>query len=398
MVVKTAEAVCVGHPDKLCDLIAETLLDHVLSEDPGARCAFEVSASGRVITVMGEVSTKARLKVREWTRGVLARAGYNPLGVWVRVRLRRQSADIAQAVTTSMEARGGDDSAHSTLGAGDQGTVYGYATAENEQMLPTPLVLAHDLCKRLDDARTQGAITGIRSDGKAQVSVAYDDEGTPCHVSAVVVSIQHDKSKDLETLRREVTSLIIHPALQSMRLPLGEDALVLVNPAGSWTLGGALADTGLTGRKLAVDTYGGLAPHGGGAFAGKDPSKVDKSAALMARRIAKTIVRSGLAREAVVSVSYAIGRAEPVAFQVDTQGTGSVSDEAITQAAGRVFSLRPSAMIEFLSLRMPFWAESATYGYFRPTLSASWERECYSEAQALKEVATKYAHSDSAHQ
>ena len=209
MVVKTAEAVCVGHPDKLCDLIAETLLDHVLSEDPGARCAFEVSASGRVITVMGEVSTNARPRVREWTRGVLARAGYNPLGVWVRVNVRHQSPNIAQAVSTSLEARGGDDSAHATLGAGGQGTVYGYATAENEQMLPTPLVLAHDLCKRLDDARTQGAITGIRSDGKAQVSVVYDEDGKPSHGSAVVVSIQHDKSKDLETLRREVTSLII---------------------------------------------------------------------------------------------------------------------------------------------------------------------------------------------
>lgn len=283
MVVKTAEAVCVGHPDKLCDLISESLLDRVLLRDASARCAFEVSASGRVITVMGEVTTRAHLKVREWTRGVLAQAGYNPLGFWVRVNLRKQSPNIAGAVSTSLEAQGGDDSAHSMLGAGDQGTFYGYATSENVEMLPTPLVLAQDMCKRLDTARVEGVIKGIKSDGKAQVSVAYNEENEPTHITAVVVSIQHDTSKDLETLRREVTSLIIHPALG--KLPLADDAVVLVNPAGAWTLGGPVADTGLTGRKLAVDTYGGLAAHGGGAFAGKDPSKVDKSGALMARRI-----------------------------------------------------------------------------------------------------------------
>lgn len=396
MSVRTAEAACIGHPDKLCDLIAETLLDRVLFRDASARCAFEVSASGRIITVMGEVTTTAKLRIREWTRQALTRTGYNPLGFVVRVNLRLQSPDIAGVVSTSMEATDGDDSAHVRLGAGDQGTVYGYATDENYEMLPTPLAIAQDICKRLDTARMEGTITGINSDGKAQVSVAYDDAGQPVSVEAVVVSIQHDKAKNLKDLRQEVTSVIINPALKD--LPLGEGAVVLVNPAVQWTLGGPKADVGLTGRKLAVDTYGGLAPHGGGAFAGKDPSKVDKSAALMARRIAKTIVRSGLAREVVVSVSYAIGRAEPVAFQVDTRGTGSLPDNAITQAARQVFSLRPSAMIEILRLRMPFWAESATYGYFRPTLSASWERECYSEAQALKEVATKHAHSDSAHQ
>lgn len=391
MVVKTAEAVCVGHPDKLCDLIAESLLDRVLLRDASARCAFEVSASGRVITVMGEVTTSARLRIREWTRAVLAQAGYNPLGFWVRVNVRRQSPNIAQAVSASMEANEGDTSAHVLLGAGDQGTVYGYATAENMEMLPTPLVIAQDICKRLDAARVEGTMSGIQSDGKAQVSVAYGADNTPTHVTAVVVSIQQDQGKSLEVLRREVTSLIIHPALQAVSLPLADDAVVLVNPAGVWTIGGAKADTGLTGRKLAVDTYGGLAAHGGGAFAGKDPSKVDKSGALMARRIAKTVVRAGLAREATVAISYAIGRAEPVVFHVNTHGTGTQPDHLITQAARGMFCLRPSAMIEFLRLRRPVWADHATYGYFHERVIALWEHDRYTEAEALHREVNRLA-------
>lgn len=382
MDIRTCESTCVGHPDKLCDLIADTILDDLLFEDPSARCAVEVMATKGRIIVAGEITSSARVCVRESVRRALIRAGYAPFGWRVNVHTHSQSPDIAAGVNTSLEARGGDESAYVSLGAGDQGTVYGYATAETPEHLPLPLVLAHDICRRLDKARTEGTIRGIGCDGKAQVSLRYEDEQA-VGVEAVVVSIQHTKDTNLEELRRTVRTQVIAPALARHDLHIDQDTLVLVNPAGPFTLGGPAADTGLTGRKLAVDTYGGLAPHGGGAFSGKDATKVDRSAAYMARLIAETIVDAHLADEAVVALSWAIGKADPVAVSVDSRGTGIVTDEVLAEAVRAVFDLRPEAIIEQLRLRQPLFAEHATYGHF--TKSSRWNHFTLS-TQELREA------------
>lgn len=371
-IVRTAEAVCVGHPDKLCDLIADQILDDILWEDKAARVAVEVLAAGRTITVAGEITTTCHPHIRDSVRDGLRQAGYEPAKFRVRLRVRHQSPDIANGVTTSLEARGGDESAFALQGAGDQGTVYGYATTETKEMLPLPLVLAHDICRRLDQARKDGQIKGIKSDGKAQVSVTYDNAGRAVEVCAVVVSVHHDENKDLEELSQEVKTLVIAPACEP-HLPIAENAHILVNPSGKFTIGGPTADTGLTGRKLAVDTYGGLAAHGGGAFSGKDASKVDRSAAYMARVIAKTIVAADLAEEATVAISYAIGKADPVAFSVDTAGSGLYPDTVLTRAASAVFPLRPAAIIDALNLRRPGFSRFSTYGHFGGT--GAWENE-----------------------
>lgn len=270
--VHTAESVCAGHPDKLADQIADQILDDILCKDKAARVAVEVMAAGRRIIVTGEITTDHRPRIRESVRTALARAGYSPLGFLIYVWTRRQSGDISAGVTTSLEAREGDSSAFALQGAGDQGTVYGYATAETPERLPLPLVLAHRICGRLDTARTEGTIGGIKPDRKAQVSVRYDDTGTPEAINTVIVSVQHDAGKDLAALEREVRSLVIAPACQTY-LPTDEHTEILMNPSGRFVEGGPRADTGLTGRKLMVDTYGGLAPHGGGAFSGKDHSR-----------------------------------------------------------------------------------------------------------------------------
>ena len=361
--VRSAEAVCIGHPDKLCDLIADQILDEILYTDRNARVAVEVMATGRRIIVTGEISTNARVDLRDCVRTALTAAGYKPWRFLVYVWVRRQSSDINDGVTTSLEARHGDESAYCLQGAGDQGTVYGYACTDTPERLPLPLVLAHEICKRLDQARKQGTITGIFSDGKAQVSVRYDEVGKPLSIETVVVSVQHDKFKDFEVLRREITSLIVGPACQPY-LPVSPDTVVLVNPSGRFVQGGPKADTGLTGRKLMVDTYGGLAGHGGGAFSGKDPSKVDRSGAYMARLIAKTVVDADLAPRCQVAISYAIGKADPVAFSVDTLGTGQYTDEIITAAARDVFNLRPAAIIDQLGLRATGFVRYSTYGHF----------------------------------
>ena len=364
-VVKTAEAVCIGHPDKLCDLIADQILDEILYEDRNARVAVEVMAAGRRIIVTGEVSANVRVRsgIRASVRTALSNAGYKPWWFLVYVWVRHQSQDISDGVTTSLEARAGDDSAYCLQGAGDQGTVYGYACNETPERLPLPLVLAHKICRRLNEARAQGAIKGIFSDGKAQVSVRYDDAGKPKAVDCVVVSVQHSELKDSDELRREITSLIIGPACDT-HLPIGDETTVLVNPSGRFVEGGPKADTGLTGRKLMVDTYGGLAGQGGGAFSGKDASKVDRSGAYMARLIAKTVVDARLASSCQVGISYAIGKADPVAFSVDTLGTGQYTDQLLTAAVRDVFNFRPAAIIDQLGLRAPGFVRYSTYGHF----------------------------------
>ncbi|MEQ3537171.1 methionine adenosyltransferase [Cutibacterium avidum] len=369
--VRTAESVCVGHPDKLCDLISDQILDDIVWEDKTARVAVEVMATGRRIIVTGEISANHRPRIRDSVRSALVRAGYSPWRFLIYVWVRRQSPDIDAGVSTSLEARAGDETAHVLQGAGDQGTVYGYATDETPQRLPLPLVLAHRVCERLDTARREGTITGIKSDGKAQVSVRYDDTGTPVAVDTVVVSVQHDAGKDLGELARQVKTMVVAPACEA-HLPIDDHTEVLVNPSGRFVVGGPAADTGLTGRKLMVDTYGGLAAHAGGAFSGKDPSKVDRTGAYMARLIAKTVVDARLAHECQVSISYAIGKADPVAFHIDTLGTGEHPDWLLTEAAREVFPLRPAAMIDALKLRSPRYTDLATYGHFGRGLSP-WE-------------------------
>lgn len=392
--VRSAEAVCIGHPDKLCDLIADQILDEILYADPNARVAVEVMATGRRIIVTGEISTKAHVRIRESVRTALTAAGYKPWRFLVYVWVRRQSNDINDGVTTSLEARHGDESAYCIQGAGDQGTVYGYACTDTPQRLPLPLVLAHEICKRLDAARKQGTITGIFSDGKAQVSVRYNDAGKPQAVETVVVSVQHDKSKDFDELRREITSMIIGPACSSY-LPVDENTTILVNPSGRFVEGSPKADTGLTGRKLMVDTYGGFAGHGGGAFSGKDPSKVDRSGAYMARLIAKTVVDAHLAEECQVSISYAIGKADPVAFAIDTLGTGEHPDELITAAARDVFNLRPAAIIDQLHLKSPGYVRYSTYGHFGDC-TRKWE-DTWTTSRELVKVVKNHAHQANSH-
>ncbi|KTF04697.1 S-adenosylmethionine synthase [Trueperella bernardiae] len=394
MSTKTAEAVCIGHPDKLCDLISDTILDDILYEDPAARVAVEVMASGHRIIVTGEITSKVRPRIRESVRYALVKAGYVPWRFVTFVWVRRQSPDINAGVTRSLEARFGDDTEFALQGAGDQGTVYGYATTETPERLPLPLVLSHEICTRLDNARKDGTITGIKSDGKAQVTVRYDAAGKPVAIETVVVSIQHDAAKDLDELASEVRTLIVAPACKPY-LPISADTEILVNPSGLFTVGGPKADTGLTGRKLMVDSYGGLAPHGGGAFSGKDASKVDRSGAYMARLIAKTIVEARLAVECQVSISYAIGKADPVAFAIDTLGSGEYSDEILAKAVAEVFPLRPGGIIDALNLRKPGFARYSTYGHFgHPGLH--WENS-FAHVDALRKAVETHAHRTTAH-
>ncbi|MDO5722758.1 MAG: methionine adenosyltransferase [Actinomycetaceae bacterium] len=393
--VRTAESVCAGHPDKLCDLIADQILDDIMWEDKTARVAVEVMATGRRIIVTGEITTKCRPRIRDSVRAALVRAGYSPWRFLIYVWVRKQSPDINAGVNTSLEARSGDETAHVLQGAGDQGTVYGYATNETPQRLPLPLVLAHRICERLDAARSEGTITGIKPDGKAQVSIRYDDTGTPTAIDTVVVSVQHDADKDLEELTRQVKTMVVAPACEEY-LPVTDTTVVLVNPSGRFVVGGPTADTGLTGRKLMVDTYGGLAAHGGGAFSGKDPSKVDRTGAYMARLIAKTVVDARLAHECQVAISYAIGKADPVAFHIDTLGSGEHPDWLLTAAAREVFPLRPAAMIDALKLRSPRYTDHATYGHFARGLSA-WE-DTFNYTHRLREAVKVHARQNPTHQ
>lgn len=326
---KTAESVCAGHPDKLCDYIADSILDACLYKDKNAHVACEVMAAGHHIIVAGEISCAAKIDIRSIVRIALSKRGYHPFGFLIHVFVRKQSADIAGGVNRSLEARNGDASCFANLGAGDQGTVYGYAINETSDYIPLPLLLSHNICKRLETVRRDNLIQGLKPDGKAQVTIEYVD-GKPSRVKTIVVSVQHEAKKDMETLKNEVTAEVLYPVFS--KFMFDKDTEILVNPSGRFVEGGPKADTGLTGRKLMVDTYGGLGAHGGGAFSGKDPTKVDRSGAYMARYIAKHIVFSRLADECQVAISYAIGKAEPVAVQIDTFGTGKVSDDVLAKA------------------------------------------------------------------
>ena len=378
---KTAESVRRGHPDKLCDLIADSILDECLRHDRYSRCACEVMATKGKIFVCGEITCAAKINIRSVVREVLRKVGYNPMKFIVFVYVHRQSPDIAGGVDSALEVRdGGSEDVFATTGAGDQGTVYGYATRETWTRLPVPVVFANDICKGLDEAMQDGTIRGIGPDGKAQVTVVYED-GKPVGVKNIVVSVQHDEGKNLEELRREIISEVLYSILDRFGFP--KDVEILVNPSGRFVEGGPAADTGLTGRKLMVDTYGGLAAHGGGAFSGKDPTKVDRSAAYMARYAAKNIVAAGLAEKCEIQIAYAIGVARPLSVFVNTFGTGKAADDAIARAVCKVIDLRPAAIIEKLDLRRPIYKALAAYGHFgREELGVSWEKTDCAEALA----------------
>ena len=381
----TAESVCAGHPDKLCDIIADSILEAYLRKDKASRVACEVMATKGKIIVGSEISCSEKIDIRYIVRNVLKQVGYNPLKFLIYVYVHNQSPDIAAGVNTALEARNGVNEQYGSVGAGDQGTMYGYATIETREMLPLPLVLSHRIVKRLDEARKGKLIKGILPDGKAQVTIEYDDD-TPVRVKTIVVSVQHEKNKTQEELKQDILNNVLWQCFEDF--PFDDETEILINPSGQFILGGLAADTGLTGRKIMVDTYGGLASHGGGALCGKDPTKVDRSGAYMARYIAKHIVWCGYAKKCEVSISYAIGKANPVAFTINTLGTGTVSDEILTLAAQETFNLRPAAIIEKLRLRNVIYSDTAVYGHFNSCLFPWEDVNRYSE---LREVVEKYA-------
>jgi S-adenosylmethionine synthetase len=382
---KTAESVCMGHPDKLCDLIADSILDSCLREDRASRVACEVMATKGKIVVAGEITCSAKVDIRYITRSVLRDVGYNPREFDVLVFVHQQSADISAGVDQALEARAGLTEPYSTLGAGDQGTMYGYACIETLEQLPLPIVLAHRLVQRIDSCRKGNLIKGIKPDGKAQVTVEYVS-GKPKRVKTIVISVQHDQDKTLPELKADILTQVLWQCFEDF--PFDENTEILINPAGRFVEGGPAADTGLTGRKIMVDTYGGLASHGGGALCGKDPTKVDRSGAYMARYIAKNIVGSGLATECEVAISYAIGKANPVAINVTSFQTSKLTDEQLADVVKEVFNLRPAAMIEKLRLRTPFYVDTSTYGHFNSILFP-WEQ--VNMTTELRKVASKYA-------
>ena len=374
----TSESVTEGHPDKVCDCISDAVLDAIFTQDANARVACECAASTNLVLVMGEVTTTAHVDVTQIVRGVVDEIGYNKSeygfdanALTVITALNKQSPDIALGVDHALEEKGGEQEALFSTGAGDQGMMFGYACDETPEYMPLPISLAHALTRSLTNARKSGEIPYLRPDGKSQVSVEYDGY-TPVHIDTVVVSAQHDEV-DMEQLRRDIRERVILPVLPANLVD--ERTRILVNPTGRFVIGGPTGDSGLTGRKIIVDTYGGYARHGGGAFSGKDPTKVDRSGAYIARYAAKHVVAAGLARQCEIQLAYAIGVACPVSVRVDTFGTGIVDDEKIAQAVQKVFDFRPAAIIETLGLRKPIYRQTAAYGHFgRHDLDLPWER------------------------
>ena len=381
----TSESVTEGHPDKVCDQISDAVLDAILEQDPNGRVACETTACTGLIHVMGEITTSCYVDIAHIAREVVRDIGYDR-GKYgfdcdtcaVVTSIDEQSADIAMGVDKSLENKEGTDSELSN-GAGDQGMMFGYACDETPELMPLPLSLAQKLCKRMAEVRKSGQVPYMRPDGKSQVTVEYDEHNRPVRVATVVISTQHDPDVSLEQIRKDMIEQVAKAVI-----PVGmldENTKYYVNPTGRFVKGGPAADSGLTGRKIIVDTYGGSAPHGGGCFSGKDPTKVDRSAAYAARYVAKNIVAAGLARRCQVQLAYAIGVAQPVSVLVDTFGTGTVGDDRLETAVRKVFDLRPTAIIRDLDLRKPIYRKLAAYGHMgREDLGVTWEKTDRTEA------------------
>lgn len=376
----TSESVTEGHPDKLCDQVSDAVLDAVLAQDPLGRVACEAATTTGLMIVIGEITTTARVDFAEVARQVVTEAGYTSsdygidgrtMGVIVSVK--EQAPEIAFGVSESLEVREGiATDEFDRIGAGDQGMVVGFACTETPELMPLPIALAHGLVRRLAQLRKSRELPYLRPDGKSQVTVEYR-YGQPARVAAVVLSAQHDPDVSQERLRRDLVEAVVRSVIPAQLLD--SETTILVNPSGSFVLGGPRADAGMTGRKIMVDTYGGMARHGGGAFSGKDPTKVDRSAAYAARYVAKNVVAAGLAERFELQISYAIGRARPVAIHVETFGTGKVDEERIIELIQRHFDLRPAAIIHQLDLQKPIYRQVAAYGHFgRPDLDLPWER------------------------
>ena len=388
--VFTSESVTEGHPDKVCDQISDAVLDDILASDPEAHVACETFTTTGMVVVMGEISTSHYTDisaiVRETVKGIGytdPAYGFDYRSCAVLTAIDEQSPDIAIGVNQSYEVQqGGDDDPLDLVGAGDQGMMFGYACDETEELMPAPISLAHRIARRLAQVRKSGEIPWLRPDGKSQVTVEYDEEGRVLRCPAVVVSTQHDPEIALKDLREAVVEAIIRPVIPSQYLDAGTK--IYVNPTGRFVVGGPVGDTGLTGRKIIVDTYGGSAAHGGGCFSGKDPTKVDRSAAYMARYAAKNLVCAGLASRCQIEIAYAIGVAHPVSVLVDTFGTGALPDDRLAEIVTRHFDLRPAAIIRDLDLRRPIYRQTAAYGHFgRTDLDLPWERT--DRAEELKQ-------------
>ena len=375
----TSESVTEGHPDKICDCISDAVVDAILEKDPQARVACESFCTTGSVIIMGEVTTNCYVDVAKLAREVIVDIGYNDASqgfdgntCGILTAIHEQSPDIAMGVDRSLEMKEGDLDELNLHGAGDQGMMFGYACDETDELMPLPISLAHSLTRRLSEVRKQGVLPYLRPDGKAQVTVLYEDD-RPVGVDAVVVSAQHSEEVSLKTIRQDIIGQVIAPVIPASLM--SEKTKIFVNPTGRFTVGGPAGDTGLTGRKIIVDTYGGYARHGGGAFSGKDPTKVDRSAAYAARYVAKNIVAAGLARRCEVQLAYAIGVARPVSIMVDTFGTSRMDDALIADAVGKVFDLRPEAIIRSLDLRRPIYRPLAAYGQVgRTDLALSWEQ------------------------